>query len=199
LTAPLGVGAVSRVAGLAPVGSLSGEVEPRPVLLTLEAVSDSAHRAGRARFGLRLVPEPAGVHLSDILLLARTDSLPATLEDARGAARGSARVKPGEKLGLFWEVYGLPAQPDTLSVAVSITPVARPGIARRAAERLGLATPAAPVRVGWREQAAGQNVLARSLAVALPAVRPGDYVLQVTVTPTGRPPVTASRTLHVVR
>jgi hypothetical protein len=199
LTAPQSDATVSRMAGAGAVGSLSAEVDPRPVLLSLEAVSDSAHRAGRARFGLRLAPAPAGVSLSDVMLLSRADSLPATLEDAQGAARGSARVHAGERLGLFWEVYGLAARPDTLSVAVSITPVGRPGLARRAAERLGLAAPTAPVRVGWREQANGQNVLARSLAVALPDLRPGDYVLQVAVTPTGGAPVTTSRTLHVVR
>jgi hypothetical protein len=199
LTPAAGDASVTRALGLGAVGSLSAEVDARPVLLSLEARSDSAHRAGRARFGVALAPEPAGVHLSDVLLLARADSLPSTLEDAQAAARGSARVRAGERLGLFWEVYGLAARPDTLNVSVSITPVSRPGLARRAAERLGLAAPASPVRVGWREQANGQNVLARSLAVALPAVRPGDYLLQVTVRPAGGEPVTATRTLHVER
>ncbi|MDB4950898.1 MAG: hypothetical protein JWM27_3547 [Gemmatimonadetes bacterium] len=189
-----------RVARTGATGALHAELEPAPVLLSLEArAADSAGRTGRARFGVRVDAEPAGVHLSDVLLLSATEGLPATLEAAEGMARGSAHVRAGERVGLFWEVYGLTERPDTLSVSVSIIPITRPGFARRAAERMGLAAPTEPVSVGWKEEAGGQTVLARSVAVAVPAVRPGDYQLRVTVHPRGRDPVTATRILHVDR
>ncbi|HET6762532.1 MAG TPA: hypothetical protein VFH27_02645 [Longimicrobiaceae bacterium] len=197
---PGGAGQSSEVRASAagPTGVLRQEVDPAPVLFSLEARADSAGRVGRSRYGLPLAPAPAGLHLSDVLLLTPTESLPATLDAAAPLARGTTRLRARERVGLFWEVYGLAARPDTLSVAVSITPVGRPGFARRAAERLGLATPGAPVTMGWREEANGQTVLGRSLAVALPALRPGEYQLQVAVTTGSGASATTTRSLRVV-
>jgi hypothetical protein len=179
-------------------GVLRADAVPAPALLSLEVRADSVKRAGRARFGLPLAPPPAtGIHLSDILLLTRGDSLPSSLEEATPLARGTYRVKPGERLGLFWEVYGLASQNDTLALGVSIARTNQPGFARRAAERIGLASRGTPVKVGWKEESGGRTILGRSLAVTLPDLSPGEYSLQVSVQRGAEPPVLTTRKLIV--
>jgi hypothetical protein len=176
------------------------ETEPVPAVVSLEARSDSVRRVQRARYAVRLAPPPSGgVHLSDILLLSAEGGMPVTLDEAIPFARGSDQVRPGERVGLFWEVYGLPKDLDTLQVSVTVARTSGVGLLRGAAQRMGLASALSPVRVQWREAAEGKDVLARALAVSLPELRPGDYVVRLTVKPLHGGEVTAERKLHVVR
>lgn len=176
-------------------GRLVLSAAPAPAVFSLETRTDSA-RVGRARYGLRPPARGAGVAVSDILLLADPDPLPTTLEEATPRARGGSRVARGEPLGLFWEVYDLPARPDTLSLSIQVTRQER-GWMRRLAEGIGLVDPEAPVRVRWEEETLGEPMLARALLLALPELPPGAYTLELSVARKEGEPVVVTRALRV--
>jgi hypothetical protein len=104
-------------------------------------------------------------------------------------ARGSTRIQAGDRIGLFWEVYGLPPGAETAAVSVSLT---RDG-------RNWLRRPTTPIRLSWEDRPGVDPVWGRSLAIALPDVAPGRYILQVAVTPEGGQSATASRTVEITR
>lgn len=173
------------------VGALGVLVPAEPAVLSLEVKThgDSA-RALRARYGIRPAPgRPGGISMSDVLLLFAQDSLPRTLDGAMRVARGSTRVQTGERVGLFWEVYGLPPGTETADVSVSLT---RDG-------RNWLRRPTTPVRLSWEDRPGADPIWGRALAIALPDLAPGRYTLRVTVTPEGGEGATASRTVEVAR
>jgi hypothetical protein len=167
---------------------------PGPALLSLEVLSPEAERAARARVGVDLPAlVPGQLALSDLLLLRSGESLPDSLQEAAALARGSDRVRPGESLGVYWEIYGLPDEElQALSVSLRLVD-RRGGWLRRAAERVGVVREAAPVRLRWQEQATADGYVARSMAIQIPPVSPGSYILELTVTREGDEPVTAER------
>lgn len=203
---PDDVPTVVRGAGTGPTGVLRGEAAPGPLWISLEARArtDTVQRMGRARLALDVPAAPTrGVALSDILLLDGAGELPETLDEATGRARGSARVRTGERIGLFWEIYRpeaeAAARPDTLALSVVLERVDGTGLGRRVMEAVGLARRGEPVRVSWRQEADGVPVVARSLAIALPDVRPGKYVLRIGARSGAGREVIAERALTVER
>jgi hypothetical protein len=172
-------------------GALSISLPAQPAVLSLELLSqgDSA-RAARVRYGIQPKEIPAsGITLSDILLLAPADPLPRSLPEVVPAARGSTRLRPGERVGMYWEMYGLP--PGTRAIDVSVT------LNRDGRNWLGRTT--SPVQLSWREEPGEGAVLGRSLLVTLPELPPGRYTLQVAVTPEGGRPATTLRAVEVAR
>jgi len=139
--------------------------------------------AARWRSGVEL---PAGRDdlpaLSDLLLLASPDDLPAKLEDAVPLARGSNAVLAGERLGVFWEAYppqGIPAGPVTISVSIQGRE-AHPGALR------------------WRESLpAGASIVPRAVALDLGGLSPGRYAVEVEVTWPGVAPRRARRAITI--
>jgi hypothetical protein len=180
---------------------LSVVVEAARTLLSLEMLSHAERRAARSRYGLPLAKVPAGlVALSDLLLLDWADTLPDSPAAAIPLARPRQRARPGERLGLYWEVFGL--GPGAEELAVSLT-LAREGKSwlRKAAESLRLASRKQPLTLSWQESvASAPTVLARSLAIDLPDdLRPGRYTLRLEVTPFGRETLTSTRAIEIVR
>lgn len=195
-----------RGTGTGAVGVLRGEAAPGPLWISVEtrARTDTVQRLGRARMALDVPAAPArGIALSDILLLDGAGELPETLDAAVQRARGSARVRPGERIGFFWEIYRplaeATARPDTLALSVVMERVGGPGLGRRLIEAVGLAESGEPVRVSWRQEADRLPVLARSLAIAVPDVRPGEYVLRIGVRSGAGREVVTERALTVAR
>ncbi len=180
-----------------PTGALRVAAPAAPTVLSLEARSDDGKRVGRARYGLQVAPRE-GLALSDVLLLASADPLPADLDEAAPLARPSARVRTGESLGLFWEVYGLAERADTVAFSVSLRRSGA-GWGRRIAERLGLVDEEAPVRVRWEEETPGTALLPRTLVLAIPEIPAGEYLLELAVTPRGGEPAVTTRPLRVER
>ncbi len=189
---------IAREIVTGPRGVVSLVAEPGARIMSLETQTLPVKRGGRARYGLRLPAASGGVGVSDVLLLQSADPLPSTLEEAVPQARGSTRVRPGESLGLFWEVYGLSERPDTVALSVSVYRAAA-GWRRRLAERLGLVGEATPVRVQWDEETTGEPTMARTLVLAIPEVPAGEYVLELAVTPREGEPAATRRSLHVER
>jgi hypothetical protein len=140
----------------------------------------------------------AGLSISDVLLLDRADARPTSLDEAAPLARGTTVFAAGDRLALYWEVYGLRGGADsvTFSVALARRP---PGGVRRAAEAIGLSRAVTPVRMRWVEEPPAAAVLARSLAIALPRVPPGAYVLEVSVRTRSGASSATQRDITVVR
>lgn len=194
-----------------PAGVLQARVPAEPHLLGLEALSRSTARAERARYGLDLSPRPEGAPgISDLLLwrpppgedaaeaTGRADPL---LDRLAPRALPSRTVRPGQRLGLYWETYGpgLLFRSHTVSVRLRREDG---GWLRRLAEDLRLTEPRTPgARIRWRGAAEpGRRVRPRRLVVTLPAAVPdGELLLEVVVRLPGRKPLRAARELQVER
>jgi len=169
----------AKVAGTR--GVFRATAAPESTVVSIEAKEPVSERAARARFGMDLRrPIGNGVSISDVLLLDQPGARPQSLDQAAAIARGSTRFRAGDRLGLYWEVYGLEGKTDSVSFSVAL---ARrpPGGIRRAAESIGIARGARPVRLRWDEEAPGVAIAPRSLGISLPRLPPGDYVLEVAV------------------
>jgi hypothetical protein len=175
---------------------LTAMVGTEPVLVSLEAMSRESRRGARQRFGLALGPPPAhGLSVSDLLLLDGAEA--ASLEDAAGRALAGHRVRPGQRIGLFWEIYGLSRADLPVAVDIRILPE-RQGLLRRAAVRIGLARDRSPLAVRWREAPTEPGeVHPRSVVIEVPRVPDGMYRLSVDLTPSGRETIRLERVLEV--
>jgi hypothetical protein len=146
-------------------GSLALQVPWPRAVLGVEA--RGAEFVGRWRAGIAL-PAPASPlpAVSDLLLLATPSALPASLEEAIPLARGSTVAAPGERLGVYWEAYPPPdAGPEPVTIAIAI---------RGRADD--------PGALGWSEPfPAGARTVPRAVALRLPALPPGDYVLELEI------------------
>lgn len=188
-------------------GALLAPAPDRPHLLSLELLGDSAH-AARARFAVRPPPLDGGFGVSDLLLFrgtAGTDSASdshadAALDAALAGTVGADEVAAPGRLGVYWELYGLP--PGVQAVATSLHVVGEdPGWLGRAWDRLRRLPPRAPVRLRWTDLATGgDGYAARAVTVELPALPPGRYRLELRVAvDDGARAATASRTVTVLR
>jgi len=191
------VRAIAR--GVGPSGFLRADAAFPKAIVSVEARAGAdSGRVERARYAITLERASAGgVAISDVLLLADPAARPATLDEAAPLARPGTRLRAGERMGLFWEMYRAPDGPETLRISLALARRASGGV-RRVAERIGLADAGTPVRVRWTEEAGGAGLLSRATTVALPAtLAPGEYLLEVTVQPPGGPAVTATRAVTI--
>jgi hypothetical protein len=179
-------------------GALIAEAAWAPSLASLELVAPDHRAAGRIRARLApLAPSRGAVTLSGILLFDPADSLPADLPAALARLHVGG-VPAGERVGIYWEAYGL-ASGEDVPTAVTVAPGHR-GLLTRVAAALGLAPKSGSIRLEWHETAhPPQGTLARALVLDLAALKPGRYRVDVTVSPPGRGRVTSSRTVSVVR
>lgn len=177
----------------APSGAFRLDLPGHPAVVSLEVREDSARLFARVRRG---VDWEAGARVSDLLLLAHPEARPESLDEAARIARGSEEVAPGERLGVFWEMYDVP-DGDSMSVRVGLV-APQAGWARRRLQALGLARGARPVQMGWREAGEGEPVAGRSITIGIPAnLSPGTYTLELTVVAPGHAPATARRSITV--
>jgi hypothetical protein len=176
-------------------GAMYVELPATNTVISLELREDSTRAVARRR---QAVAWDADARVSDLLLLAHPDARPVEVMEAARIARGSAILAPGERVGVFWEMYDV-EESDSVQVRVGLIP-ARAVWGRRRLEAVGIVKGARTVRMGWSEGVEAGPVVGRSLAVGIPAdLRPGDYTLEVTVTAPGLPPATARRPITVRR
>lgn len=170
-----------------------------PHLVSVEMLGDSG-AAARVRFA---VSPPAGapgqLALSGLLPYRPERDADTTFDDAvRLALRGSATAAP-ERLGIYWEVYGLAQGRHPLETSLSIVGE-RAGWLERAWRRVRGRAAGAPVNLHWtdlplvRDERAG-----RSIALELPALEPGRYTLQLCVRASDRRAACAYEGLDVTR
>jgi hypothetical protein len=176
-------------------GALYVELPAPNTVISLELREDSTRSVARRR---QAVAWDADARVSDLLLLAHPDARPVEVMEAARIARGSAILAPGERVGVFWEMYDVEAS-DSVQVRVGLIP-GRAVWGRRRLEAIGIVKGARTVRMGWSEGVEAGPVVGRSLAVGIPPdLRPGDYTLEVTVTGPGLAPATARRPITVRR
>lgn len=169
--------AVARVHILSVVG------EARPMVFSLEALDRTEGRAARVRYGIRPpVLEDGGLALSEILLFEPTDPLPETLDAVTPLAKPTVEVRSGNRIGLYWEIYGLAESTESVVTSVTLLREGRSflgGISRA----LGIGRSGRPaIDINWTERS-GANVFAmpRSISIELSNLRPGRYTLRVVV------------------
>ncbi len=182
-------------------GVLAVTVEAEPALVSLEVFSAAESRAARSRYGLGLAKVTRGLlALSDLLLLVRSDTLPDSLAAAVPLARTLEQVRPGEPLGVYWEVFGLGPNAEELSFTLTLSGESASWL-RKTVEWLGLASRKQSLSLAWQEAVpTPRPVQARSLAIDLPDdLQPGSYTLMLEMTPFGRETLTSSRSIEVIR
>ena len=182
-----------------PRGVLVARVEAQPYLMSFEFLSKREHCAARARYGLSIRKTvPFVFSLSDLLITIRSDPLPEDLRRATTLARGSLRVKAGERLGLYWEGYGFGPNAETLFVAVSLHRVGKGRYGRL--EEVTLEDEP-PINLKWDEVVpAKTKIWKRSMSLVLPDdLQPGLYVVYLVVKSYTREPVQQARALLVER
>lgn len=171
--------------------ALRVEVPWRPAVVSLEA--RAGRRAARARYGLRLPSKPAAV--SDLLLLSPGAALPSDLDEAVSRARRTARVRPREEVGVFFELYPPPGA-DAARLSVSVRDDRR-GLGRRIAALFGGGGERGAA-LSWSEPLPPWTaVLPRAVVVSLPDLPAGRHTLLLEVELTGGLRATVERAIEV--
>lgn len=199
LTPELEQAAIASFPGEEHSGVVSIAGPQGPLLLTIEAVALEARRAARVRYGIDVARIEYGlIGISDLLLLSDPDPLPDSLAAAAPRARRSTNVRPGERLGVYWEMYGLRTRRDQ-EITLSLQLAEQDGSwIRGIGRRLGLVDRAPAALLRWREHPTIDEVLARSVTITIPdETRPGRYALELTVSARGREPVVIRRGITV--
>ncbi len=194
-TAPV----VVRRHGSGPAGVLVATAAWRPRLVSVEVTVPAHRRIARARRGVLPWPDRGpGASISDLLLFDPPDPLPAGRAEVLPLMRGSSRVRSDSRLGLFWEIYGLAPQGETMTTTVTVAPVGE-GWLRRLTAGVGLAGRRTPLRLEWQEELLPHDGAAeRVLALELAHLSPGRYRLTVAIATAGEEPAVATREIEVV-
>lgn len=179
---------------------LALQAPPGSALVSAEVLAREEKRAARARFGAQLPALVPGVLAASDLLLLEDGVTAETREEALRHARGSLRLRSGETVGVYWEMYS-PAVPWPATVEMSLRLVdGDAGWLRRMAERAGVVQQVQPIRLVWAEGTAREEVIPRTLSLQVPdEISPGTYHLELSVTATGRAPLVVRRTVQVER
>jgi len=157
-------------------------------------------RMRRARFGIADARRaPGALRMSDLAFFDPAEALPNDLAGFLPLARASDSITVGQKLGLFWEVYGARAVAgDGVTLDVQIIRDGA-GWLRRAGQRAGLVRRPARVTFGWRESQRGVGVAPRALIIDLSGLDPGGYRVEVKLVAEGEAPLSTSRRIEIVR
>jgi hypothetical protein len=172
----------------------------RPAVVSLEARGVKTGWVAWRR--AMLSPDPGGLPpvLSDVLLFAPGEVLPKSLEEASAAALHAPLVKAGQRVGLYWEMYGTPDSVQPVQIAVTVTkasskrdalyPVGRPECPARVASL---------VTVRWQEQPkTTPRDAARSIVLDLRSLSRGRYVVAIQMSVAGQPRGCSSRELEII-
>jgi len=130
--------------------------------------------------------------------VSREDSLPQSLPDALPLVRPATRARRGERVGVFWETYGLEHSAAPFRVTLAVTRRGRSWI-RKAAEWAGLVgRDTRYVSLSWEEPARpGTPIYPRALAISLPEASPGVYLLELAVAVPGKPVARSEREIVI--
>lgn len=171
-----------------------------PSLLSIEALDTATSTASRVRYGI--VP-PALVEnqltLSDILLFEPIDPLPTNLADVARLAQPGSEFAGGDRIGLYWEIYGLAESADSVVTSVTLLRGGRSflgGIARA----IGVGGSERPaIAIDWTEPS-GISAFAvpRSVSIELGDLRPGNYTLRVSVESAAGRHAASQRTIQII-
>ncbi len=184
---------------VAPAGRGAAQVRSRGVggLLVLEVIDPTS---GAVALERRVIPgaRAAGPRLSDLLLFEPGGTLPVTAEEAGEAAMASGETPPHRRVGVYWEVYGIPDRPEPPLISVRVLERG-PGFLGRLGRALGLGGEAAPVELSWPGRTGQAGMSGEAVELDLSRLDPGRYRLVVAVEFAGGERVAAERELSLPR
>ncbi|HEU4565476.1 MAG TPA: hypothetical protein VFS05_12525 [Gemmatimonadaceae bacterium] len=162
-----------------------GPERPPAEMVSVEMLSRGLERAARARELLRFPADSGAMSLSDILLISAEEPLPATLDEAVPRARGTTRVRSGERIALYWETYGPAIGGAPLEVTITMVPE-KSGWLRRRLEQIGVASAPSESEMKWEvAPPTAEPLQHHTLGITLPDLPPGRYTVRVTVAQSG--------------
>lgn len=134
-----------------------------------------------------------GPELSDLLLFDPSDmEEPATLQDAATVMLASPEVEREDRVGVFWETYGVP---EGVVLSFELTLSREPGrLVDRLRTLLSSGLQEGRGSVSWTEPALA-GIQARSLILDLGDLGSGSYELVLEASWPGQPPIRRTRTL----
>jgi hypothetical protein len=196
--------------------AMAAAVPSGPALLGLEMVPrDASGTSGRTRLGVT-VPRalsalPRGeLALSDPVLTRAFPGVaaPTSADDMLPLMLGSTRLRNPQRVGVFWELYGL-NRGDTIDVAVKLIRRDDANVAERLATLMGVRGAGDDsLVVTWKEPrpgdvitpvANGVSIAPRSVTLNLAAMAQGHYTLEIIVQRGAAPPVTSRREFFIER
>lgn len=178
-------------------GWSSGFFDGTPHLLSLELFNFTS---GRAAFHREVVSLPKvglnEISVSDLLLFDPSSAEGDDPNHLFPKALGSLSVSREEKVGLYWEMYGLARADSALPVSLTLTRTGE-GALTRIARSMGLGSASTPMTIRWRETPSGVPVITRSVSLDVSRIPRGRYVLRMEVRPAGRASVSTSRVIQL--
>ena len=194
--------------------ALSAFIASKPALLSMETQSTEAHGAvARTRFSIA-PPAPldslkAGtLAISDPVFFAppANGDMPASVDSMLPHMLGTTTILKGEKIGIFWENYGVSAT-DSIKFSINATSISGRSFMQRLASALKISNDGVSnVAVSWvdaridtREKTPRTRVsiVPRSVILDMAQLPKGTYSIEVQVTVAGREPARAGRILTV--
>jgi hypothetical protein len=185
-------------------------VQPGPQLVALEMVSASTPGpARRARFGVTApgpIARPDSLAVSDPLFVDPTVST-LGMNPMVAVARmlPTTTLRNPSRVGVYWEVYGLPPG-DTTSVSMRVIRITEPGVLDRVLNTVGLGPSRDTVTIRWNPGQSNETIVSdgfrvssRSIVLNLEAIAEGEYVMEIVMQPVGRIPAISRRAFRIVR
>ena len=194
--------------------TLSGFIASRRALLAVELQSNAPRAMMlRTRYAID-PPEPLDslrsgtLAMSDPVFFApsTTDALPASVDSMLPSMLGTTTITRGERVGVFWETYGV-TETDSVTFSITASATSARSFMRRLASALKLSREGVTnvgmswvdprTRDRWQEFRRAVAILPRSLVLDLGSLPKGAYAIEVQVAVNGRAPVRAARTLDI--
>jgi hypothetical protein len=150
----------------------------RRYLVSLEVLAEG-NGAARSRAGYGLSEPEDGPSLSDLLLWEWRENVTQELDSIAPLMLGTTRVPLSDRLGIYWETYGLAAG-DVVDVSMQALPRGG-GMLRRLGEALRLVGPRESLRFVWREGADTDEtgIVGRTLELDLSGLGAGEYTIEL--------------------
>ena len=205
---------LSQQHGIAPIGAgvpglfYTFEAQPGDYLYGIEARAPrrpgdtSQSPAARVRQPLQVTGFPAGaLAVSDILLAEHIEAAaaaPRNRSELHLSPRFSTEVKLGEALHIYYEVYGLQADAQSMAayqVELQVLDQTR----RSLLTRIFRGNQQQPRSQWQRETPVTGDAAVDFVKVELPSIEPGEYSVSVTVTNAAGQSATSTRTFTMVR
>lgn len=175
-------------------------VADRPTVLSLEALGNTPGVAGaRYRWGVPVIPTwhpDDACAVSDPLFLELPLVAP-RMESVRERVRSDVRYARGGATGLHFESYGFHRDTATVEVAVE-DPTRRSAVSPLLPERLlSISYRDLRGRDAFLPVADDPSIQGRQLSLDLAALKPGDYLLRITMSARGCATATSVRRFEV--
>jgi hypothetical protein len=194
---------IARASGATVTGALTARAPWGSMLMSLEVAAPARKTLARARYGVRGSDQPQSrVQVSDLLLFEPYDDMPRTLDDVLPHMRTSQRLKPGSRVGIYWEAYNTLPAGEQIAVSITVAPhnAGGGGWFRGALRALRLVREAKPVTVGMQDVSArGLLYTPRAVVVDLATLTPGRYLMELEIDVGGGNVVRAERAITVTR